>query len=254
METITEYEVEKVNEMGVFKRIFNIFFEPGKVFKSIAEKTKILIPLIILMIGVGLLAIPTAPLMQDYSRQNTEKLYKNEKFLSSQKTITKDNADSYIEQSSKFVKIASYASPIIVLLMLLFQAAIFFGLFKILGGTGSFIQTFAVFIYSYFISFLGEIVKTVNIMVTGKVDVTNSIALLMQDDKTSFLYNFLSSLDLFGLWAFITAAIGLSIIHSVSRKKAYIGVFSLCLLFVLLSSINTTMQAANMLNQYGITL
>lgn len=254
MQTVNTSEVDQTNQMGIMKRILNIFFEPVKVFRSVAEKPKVLIPLIILMFSFAILAVPTAPIMEDYTKQTNEKLYKNEKFLSTQKAVTKDNADELIEQNAKFVRILSYASPVIVMIVMLLQAAIFLGAFKVLGGKGSFSQTFAVLVYSYFISLLGEVVRVINIVVSGKADITNSIALFMQDDKTNFLYNFFYSMDLFGLWAFIVAAVGFSIVHQASMKKAFICVFSLCMLFVIVASLNATIQSVNLFNQYGITM
>ncbi len=253
MQTSSAYEVEQVEEMGVFKRALNIFFEPGRVFSSVKQNPKILIPMIIIILGFVLLAVPTVDLVAEHTRQSYEEMYNNEEFMKTQR-ITKEQAVASIEQTVGFTRVAAFVWPVVTPLIILIQAGVFFAVFKLLKGSGTFKQTFAVLTYSYFISLLGEAVRVINVVVSGKADVTNSLALLMLDDKTSFLYNFLYGLDLFGLWAFIVAALGLSIVHNVSRKKAYLSVISVCILFVAITSALTTFQAASMYNQFGITM
>jgi len=90
METINACELEQATkEMGAFKRIINIFMEPSKVFKSVAQKPKVLIPIIFIILGFILLAVPKVSLMEEYTRQTYEKLYGSEQFMKTQK-ITKD--------------------------------------------------------------------------------------------------------------------------------------------------------------------
>lgn len=253
MDNYCEVATETQQNMGIIKRIFNIFFEPEKVFKSVIEKPRVFLPVVLIILGLFAISVPRLPFTENYSRQALEKIYKSEKFLKTQQ-ITPEQADKSIDQNMKFQKIFSYFAPLGTIFILFLQTLIFLMVFKLLGGVGTFKQTFAVFSYSFFINLLGEAVKTVNVLISGKADAANSIGLLMQDDKTSFLFNFLNGIDVFGLWAFIVAAIGLSVVHGVSRKKAYIWVFSLCLFFMLASSAYVTIQAAAMYNQFGITI
>lgn len=253
MQTMNACEVEQAKEMGVFKRIINIFMEPSKVFKSVAQKPKVLIPIVFIILGFILLAVPKVSLMEEYTRQTYEKLYGSEQFMKTQK-ITKEQANASIEQTVGFSKIMSFVGPLFMLIMILIQTLVFFGLFKLFKGVGTFMQTFAVLTYSYLINLLGEVVRTINVIISTNVEVTNSLALLLPNDKTNYLFNFLNGLDLFGLWAFLVAALGLSIVHKVSSRKAYIWVISLCVLFVAISAAFTTLQAVNMYKQFGITL
>lgn len=253
MQTTNACEVERTEKMGVFKRALNIFFEPCRVFESVAQKPKIVVPIILIILGFVLLAVPKVSLTEDYTRQTYEKMYSSEDFMKTQK-MTKEQANMSIEQAVGFTKIMLFIGPFLTPLVILIQAAVFFGIFKMLKGAGTFKQTFGVITYSYFISLLGEVIRTVNVVIGGKVDVTNSLALLMSDDKTNFLYNFFNGLDLFGLWAFIVAALGLAMVHNVSRKKAYVWVISVCIIFVAISAALTTFQAVSMYKQFGITM
>lgn len=253
METLNE-EVIQTEEMGMFKRIINIVFEPSKVFRSIVEERKLLVPIILIAISLVLLAIPKAPMVEDYNRNLTGKIYKSEAFLSTVQ-ITPEQADKSVESAAKISKIVSYFSPIMALVMLLLQALVFYLAFKILKGKGTFVQTFSVLVYAYLIKVLGEAVRTINVVISGKADVTNSFALLMpHSDKTSFVYNLVGSLDLFSIWALIVAALGLSIIHNVSKKKAYLTVFSLWIVYILGMAGYITFSAVSLYNKYGVTM
>lgn len=242
------------DNMGVFKRILNVFLEPQCVFESIKEKSKILVPIII--IGIAYLAITfaTMPISENYTRNYLEKIYKSDAFLRSQAQITIDNADSFIDKTMKYQKVASYFSPILILLMILFNAIVFFVLFKILGGVGSFGKTFAAVVYAYFIKILGTIVLSVSVLITGNIYEYNSPGLLMINDKTSYLFNIINQLDIFNIWYYIVLALGLCIIHKVSTKKGLIGVLSLVAAFILGYGGYITYQALDMYQKYGITM
>lgn len=253
METLNE-NVVKIEKMGIFKRILNIVFEPSKVFKSIIEEKKLLLPIILIVLSLVLMAIPKAQMVEDYNRDLTRKIYKSEAFLKTVQ-ITPEQADKSVESAAKIAKIISYFSPAMILIMLLLQALVFYFAFKILRGTGTFAQTFSILVYAYFVKVLGEAVRTVNVVISGKVDITNSFALLMpNDDKTSFIYNFASNFDLFSIWALIVVALGISIIHNVSKKKAYITVFSLWMVYALGMAAYVTFSAASLYNKYGVTM
>lgn len=240
-------------QMGILSRFINIIFEPTKVFLNIIEKQIILVPIIIIILGLLALIIPKGSLSEEYSRNLMTKIYSSEQFAKTQ-PITKDQMNKNIDLSVKVQKIASYFSPILVVLTLLIQTVIFYLVFKAFGGAGGFKQTFAVFIYSYFINLIGECVRTINVLITGNIYVANSFGLLMQDDKTSYIYNFINAFDFFGLWAIIVSALGLSIVHKVSTKKSYIICIVLFLVFVIVMSGYTTFSANQMFKQYGITI
>lgn len=253
METLNEKTVQ-IEKVSVFKRIVNIVFEPSKVFKSILEEQKVLVPIIMIILSLVLLAIPKSQMVEDYNRNLTEKIYKSEVFL---KTVqmTPEQADKSVESAAKISRIVSYFSPIMALLMLILQALVFYLAFKIFKGVGTFAQTFSVLIYTYLIKVLGEAVRTVNVVISGKADITNSFALLMpNDDKMSFIYNLASSFDLFTIWTLIVSALGLSIIHNISRKKAYLTVFSLWFVYVLGMAAYVTFSAVSLYNKYGVTM
>lgn len=254
MEIVSNQEVQGAQPMGVGKRFINIIFDPKAVFSSIIGAPKILIPIVFILVSLLLLAIPKAPLAEDYTRESMEKIYKNEKFLMTQQ-ITTDSANKLIEKQTQNAQRNAYLGFILFpAIALLIKAGIFHGLFKLIGGVGTFVQTLAVCLYSYIIQVIGEAVRTVNVLISGNYESVNSLGLIMQNDKTSYLYNFINFLDFFSVWSIILVAVGLSIVHKVSQKKSYIWALSLWMLYIVFLVVSTTLQASMLYEKFGIIL
>ena len=244
----------EIKEMGFIKRLINIIFEPRQVFDSIKVKSSVWVQVIFVIVCLVLLIIPKAPLAEQYSRQSIEKLYHSEKFLKTQQ-MSQDGANALIESQMKiskpFIFLGAIFGPLILLLI---SAGVFHGIFKLLRGGGSFSQTFSVVLYSYFINIIGEGVRTINVLLSGNYEATNSLGLLMSSDKTNFLFNFLNSLDVFAIWSISITAFGLSIVHNVLKKKSYVWVLSIWGGAMVLYAVYITIQMSALYKQYGITL
>lgn len=250
----TTQEVSVNNDLGFFKRLVNIIFEPKTVFESIRIKPALLIQFIFIAVMLSVLVIPKYPAYEAYSKNSIDKVFKSEKFMKSN-NLSSDAAAKIIESQEKYMKAGAYFNYVgVPLLMILISSLLLFGVFKAFGGSGTFKQTLAVVLYTYSINILGEIVRTINVVLSGNFEVTNSLGLFMANDKTSIIYNLLNSIDFFSVWATIIMAVGLAIVHKVKIKKAYIGSFSVWGLGIIIYVIYMTIQATAYYKQYDIML
>lgn len=253
MQVINDNGIE-TKEMGGIKSIWNIFFEPSKVFISIEKKPKVIIAILMLIIISLLIVIPQIEIIENAARNNISKLFNNEIFQKTNPGFPTEMIDKQVDISVKIAKIFSFASPILVLLFVIVESLIFLGIFKIFGGKGNFINTFCVFLYSHFIVLLGNTAKAISVITTGNIEAGNSLGVFMTNDKTNFLYNLISNIDFFYVWSIIVAGIGLSIVHKISKSKSiYIMIFTWTIIILGYVGFNT-FQAISMYEKYGITL
>lgn len=252
MEQIENVIIEK--KKSFLKDIINIILEPKKVFEDILERQKILVPLLAILIVLFILALVAAPIGIEFSKASIENMFSSEKFLKTAQ-MSADSAQNYIETVTKYTKFIIYPSLILLPILYLFlQGGIFHAAFKIFSGAGTFKQTLSIIIYSYFIKLVGEIVRTINMVISGNYEIRNSFGLLMSDDKTSFIYNFINGIDFFSIWQLTIIALGLSYIHKISKKKSIITVFALWGIFIIISAVYITINAVSLYKQYGITI
>jgi len=214
--------------MGGASKVFNIFFEPRKVFESLRIKPTWLVPYII----VALLAIGSFYFTYPFSmNQQVERIRENDKISEEQKQIF---IEKMTEQNHPPLWQIPFA-PVGTLIVFAIVAGVLFFVFNVLlGGDSTFRRVFSVYCYSSLIAIPAMIVKFPLIMMKKDIGVQTSLALLLSaDSKNTFLYRTLSGFDIFNLWQVILVSIGMGVLYSYTTKKAFTVVFVLWILLIL---------------------
>ncbi len=217
--------------MGGAAKLFNLFFEPKRVFESLKIKPTWLVPFIIIaLLGIGFF-YTTYPYIMN---QQVERIKDNDKIPEEQKQTI---IDKMTESSHPPVWQLCLAPAGTIVTLALVAVILFFVFNVILGGDSSFRRVFSVYCYSSLVAIPTMIVKYPLIMLKKDINVQTSLALLLSaDSKNSFFYSVLSSFDIFTIWQVILVSLGMGVMYRYSTKKAFSAVLVLWIIWILAKS------------------
>lgn len=218
-------------ELGAFGRIIGIFTSPTQTFQSIDRKPTWLIPFIItVIIAIVLQFAVTDIALNDRIAQMEAKGMTEEQI---------EAIKSYSDSPMKYIGLV-FAPVGILIVWLVFAGLMILGGNVILGGNSDFKKVFSVVAWSYLITNLGGIIKTILTIAKGTSQgVMTSLAIVLPlpgwEEKPSLLYQFFSKLDVFTIWEIWLWILGLAIIYRFPIKKTASYVLSLWGIYIVIS-------------------
>ena len=209
--------------MTFFSRLLGVFFNPKETFKALCEKPIWLDILIVLLILVSVYAVLIAPYVPQDQIKRLE---------SDAERRTEMGEEAYNRQLEfwkdppPFVAITGIIMhPVSVLIGLLIQSLIIFGMGRLTSTEGKYIQIFSSFIHANAINLvLGNALRTFLIVSRESVfQTTTSLALFFPRlEIMSPAYFVLAQVDFFQLWVFGILSFALAEIFKVELKKGLI--------------------------------
>ena len=215
-----EADVSEPAQMSEASTLVNIFFEPGRTFEDLRRKPRFIIGLVIIAI---LATAYIFALNYKVGEENTKRFVAEQIDKSPQgKNLTSEQRAGAIELNMKIGSIARYAFPLLVLIAVLIGALLYWLGAKAFGGSGGFLHAVSVWIYSSFPPAVLGFVANMLVLVFKSVDeidlatsqrgVVHANPSILIDGKASpILATVLGTFDLFLIWGWILAAIGLRI-------------------------------------------
>ncbi len=203
-------------KLNVIQRIMSTFFSPGKLMGDLERKPRVLLGIILSVITPMLMMFGVFPMFKEYTRTVLENTYAN---MGTQLTP---------EMFEQILNVSVITGPIGAGvgagIMLLVEALVLWLVLKIFKGQSSFKQCLSVLGYSNIIALLGTIVFVIAVQFSGTYsDVAyTSLASLIPDMKGSFLFGIARNFEVFAIWQYIVAAIGMATISKIDNKKVYI--------------------------------
>ncbi len=120
-------------------------------------------------------------------------------------------------------------------LKMLLQGLAFQGGLKFVGGDAPYNKVLSVVAHANLISVFGNILKLPVIVLTKSPKVHYDLAIFVSSmEPKSYLYRFLSQIDIFTIWSLFVLGTGLSVVGNVERRKAMYFVFGVWILYILL--------------------
>lgn len=222
--TVAE-EPAQMSEVGT---LGNIFFEPGATFEDLRRKPRFLI--------AGFLCILLISLFQyafiqkvGFERFALEPLEANSRI---QQMPEDQKKEFFKQQTSSLAKNIRYAIiPIGTLIVFLIGSLLYWLGTKAMGSSAKFSQGLAVFVYSFFPPIV--IATFANFLIlflksAEEIDIAASQEGLIHANPSFFLEKgspvlsaVLATFDLFAIWGWILAAIGLRIVGKISSGAAW---------------------------------
>ncbi len=219
---------EEPAQMSEVATLGNIFFEPGNTFEDLRRKPRFLLAAFISILAVSLFQFMFVQKV-GFERIIRERFESNSRV----QQMPEDQKAKLIEQQSgQTAKIISYvATPIVLVIVFLIGGLIYWLGANAMGGSSSFLQGLSVWTYASFPPTL--IAMLANFLVlflksADDIEISSSQNGLIQANPSFFmpkgspvLSALLATFDLFTIWGWILAAIGLRIIGKISTGAAW---------------------------------
>ena len=231
--------VEEPAQMSEIATLGNIFFEPGNTFEDLRRKPRFILAALISILVVSLFQIMFIQKF-GFDRIVKERLESNSRV----QQMPEDQKQKLIEQQSgDIAKTISYAAvPVVMVIFFLVGGLIYWLGANAMGGSAGFLQGLSVWTYSAFPPTLISMLANFLILFlksADEIDLASSQSGLIQANPSFFigkgtpvLAALLATFDLFSIWGWILAAIGLRIVGKISTGSAWAIVLIVALLGV----------------------
>jgi len=216
---------------GFVASIFDIFADPMKVFRRIDAglswwKGFILIAVINVVIAYLMMPLQRAA------------------FLLNERGMSDEQLEAGIEQMDRFGFIGLIAAPVLIFIMFIIMAGIAHLVINIMTSNASFKKTMGLLIYCGIISTVGQLLKTIVLMLRGveaietsaDMNISFSLAALFPEME-GILAAILESLGVFEIWFYVLFIIGIAAVFRISRAKAFAPAIVLWIISVAMLSL-----------------
>lgn len=222
-------QIENPPQMSEAATLGNIFFEPGKTFEDLRRKPRFVMAGIIIIIFVTLFQVLFIQKV-GYERIVKERIEANP--MTEQ--MSKEDKDKAISQQSSpvFKAIAYGVSPIVWVIIFLIGGLLYWLGANAMGGSARFLHGVSVWVYSSLppvLVFMLANCLVLFLKAPDDIDIMRSQGGLIQANPSFFidgkeqpvLAALLATFDLFSIWGWILAAIGLRIVAKISSGAAW---------------------------------
>lgn len=230
-------ETAQMSEVGT---LGSIFFEPGATFEDLRRKPRFILASLIMV------ALFTAFIVAFNTKLGFERIARERLESSSwyQSQSPEQKETTLRQQTSPIVKGITYAvAPLAFLVSLLIGGLIYWLGANAMGGSATFLRGLAVWVYSGFPPFVVSMLANLLILFLKSADdidiaasqsglVQASPAFFMNAKTSPVLHAVIGTFDLFFIWGWILAAIGLRIVGKISTGAAWAIVLLVALLNV----------------------
>lgn len=222
-----EVESSEMSEVGT---LANIFLEPGRTFEDLRRKPRFIIGGILISLMV---AAFTFGLTYKVGDQAIRRFISDQIDRSPQAgSMSAEQKNAAIEMQMSISSVVRYAMPFLVFLTLLIGGLFYWLGAKAFGGTSGFLHGVSVFVYSSFPPAVVGMIANAIILVFKSPDdidlaasqrgvVHANLGALFGPETSPVLVTLISTLDLFAIWGWILAAIGLRVTGRLSSGSAW---------------------------------
>ncbi|HXG83681.1 MAG TPA: Yip1 family protein [Pyrinomonadaceae bacterium] len=236
-------EIKKSDElprMSEAATLGNIFFSPGETFEDLRRKPRFLLAGLIMILAFSAFNFLFT------NKIGFEQIVRSRLDSSAQiQQLPADQKQKIIEQQTgTFFKTIGYVAPSVVLIVIFLLGGLIYWLgANAMGGTMTYIRGVSVWVYSSFPPTLVSMLANILVLFlksADDIDIAASQSGLVQANPSFFidaktmpvLGAVLGTFDLFFIWGWILAAIGLSVTGKISKSAAWAVVLMVALLNV----------------------
>ena len=230
MESAGNVAASNEPQMNFFQRLIGVFMSPEDTFEDVKKSPKWVAPLILVLLVTLLFTMLITPISVP------EQMAKQREKMADQ-GMSETQIDQALETGMRFAKIGAPIAAIFgtMAIMAVLAAILLFLGNILLGGGCRFVDMWSLVIYSYFIPLLGMLIKLPLILSKQTIDVPLGLGTFI-DSGTSFIYQLMKTMEIFAIWQFVVMAIGFAVFYKFSKIKAFITVFALFAVTVLIQA------------------
>jgi len=222
-DTREEPQMSEVGTLG------GIFFEPENTFRDLKRKPRFIMAGVIIALLVTAFTFALQMKIGETAMRNyvTEQIDKSP-FADS---MSKEQKAAAVDRQVNVGKYTRFAVPVFVFISFFIGGLLYWLGSKAFGGSGSFMGNVSVWIYSGLppavISMIANFI-VLGIKSADDIDLADSqrgvihanLGFLMGKEHP-FIGTFLNTFDLFAIWGWVLAAIGLSVVNKMSKGAAW---------------------------------
>ncbi|HEX6124083.1 MAG TPA: Yip1 family protein [Pyrinomonadaceae bacterium] len=226
-------------EMSEVATLGNIFFEPGRTFEDLRRKPRFILATVVVVLLMTAYSFALYYKVGDAGVRQfiVEQIEKNPQ-AGSMNAEQKANA---VDLQMTISTVGRYAFPLVIAIIMVLGGALYWAAGKAFGGTGNFLHGWAVFVYSSlpptvvsmianFIVLAFKSVDDIDLATSQRGVIHANPAILLDGKSMPVLATLVGTLDLFMIWGWVLAAIGLRITNKISSASAW----SIVLIFALI--------------------
>ena len=225
--TVEEPQAPEISEVG---SLGTIFIEPDRTFKDFRRKPRwiiagIITSLLVFAYTYGLASKVGEAGVRTFITEQVEKGPRGDSLSAEQKSQA-------VEMQMTINKYTRFAVPLFVFISFFIGGLLYWLGSKAFGGTGTFFQNLGVWVYSGFPpAVVGMICNFIVLAFKSAedIDLGQSQRGLLHANPSFFvdgkahpmIATFLSTFDVFAIWGWILAVIGLSVVNKMSKGAAW---------------------------------
>lgn len=217
-------------QMSEAATLGNIFIEPGNTFEDLRRKPRFILATLILAVLATAFVFGLYYKVGDegYRRFMVEQIDKSPQADS----LSVEQKNNAVNLQMTIGKVVRYAMPIIVIIAIAIGSLLYWLGSKAFGGKGSFLHAVSVWVYSSlppaiigaianFIVLIFKSADEIDIAASQRGLLQANLGFLIDGKKLPVLATLLSVFDLFAIWGWILAAIGLQKTNKISSGSAW---------------------------------
>ena len=233
-------KTEEPPQMSEVGTLGGIFFEPGKTFEDLRRKPRFILASLIMIVLITMFNFLFINKI-GFEQMMRARIESNERVMQ----MPAEQREAMIaQQSGPIVKAISYAAiPIVTVIIFLIGGLIYWLGANAMGGSATFLRGVSVWVYASFPPTVVSMLANILILFlksTDDIDIATSQNGLIHANPTFFidtkaspvLSALLGTFDLFFIWGWVLAAIGLRIVGKISSGAAWAIVLIVALLNV----------------------
>jgi len=251
-ETNNEVQEQTVEQLTSTDAIIGVLSSPGETFETIAATKKKNYWLLSVLISIIISIVVTFVFFRDEQlisgmmdkqkaqlEKSMEEKVKSGKMSPEQSSQAIEQAEKFMDPKGVFFQIIGYGGSVVIPFLMLFVLSLVYLLItKILKANVDFGNLMNVVGLPLIIGAIGSIVALVISVVIGKMS-SPSLALFLTDEVIGTkLSELLFKIDIFSIWYYVAVAIGLSKITRISAGKAYVTVFGVWILWLIVTTVS----------------
>lgn len=232
---------EESAEMSEVGTLTGIFFEPGRTFLSFVTKPRFIMAGVLTIISI--IAFQQLFWVKMGDERMTRFIVKEVDKNPQVQSMAKEDKDKIVEQQVKFAKYGQFVTPIFFVLYFLVGGLIYWLAGNAMGGVGTFLKGLAVWVYAGFpptlISMISNIIvlflkspDEIDIGMSQRGLLNANLGFLIDGKSMPVLATLLGTIDLFMIWGWVLAAIGLRLVCKISSGSAWAIVIILALVSI----------------------
>ncbi len=215
-------------EMSEVATLFNIFIEPGRTFEDLRKKPRFILATLILAILATAFAFGLHYKVGDAGYRN----FVREQVEKQAPNATGEQLTQAIDLQMSIQTVVRYILPLFIIVAVIIGGLIYFLLAKAFGGNGGFLHGVSVWVYSALPPAIISSIINAIVMVFKSVDdidiaasqrglVQANLSLLVNGKAMPVVATLLSFIDLFAIWGWVLASIGLQKTNKISSGSAW---------------------------------